>query len=437
MLAQLVQVPESSVFRSHFIATIPVSPGRTNGKSHWGGLGRLVNQELDKPYHIEVVVESDPDLEEVLWTLYEESGQFVDTTNCALAIYDEHTGSWDVPLMFRQGERVDPCSVNVSNDQGFIRLVFESPNPILVRDLFKTGFVIKTGPIRHDRPIRSWLSVPIRSHTSTDESVRGIIVAWSDRPNAFTNCQLQKLSELGSRAATAIHNARLLLMENVRLQKSVLAERERLARDLHDGPTQLVSGIAMCLDYCRRALERDPAQLPEQISYMQELAERAMHQMRTLLFELRPLVLETEGLGAALQALLDRRQKEVKTTRLTLGVETCQPSGESFRQKALVESAIFAIVQEAVNNALKYAQADHIEVHLKETPTAIHVAIVDDGKGFDVDAVMHGYGQRGSLGMVNMQERAELIGGKLDVRSVPGQGTHIALVAPKISSLGR
>jgi signal transduction histidine kinase len=207
--------------------------------------------------------------------------------------------------------------------------------------------------------------------------------------------------------------------------------RQGLARDLHDGPTQLVSAIMMQLNLCQKLWEKNPALLPEQIGYMQDLAERAIYQMRTMLFELRPIALETQGLGTALQVLLDRRQKVVKTTTLTLELETCQPSSEISRQEAKVEAVIFAIVQEAVNNALKHAQADHIKVHLKETSTAIHVTIVDDGQGFDVNKLGHGYEQQGNLGIVSIRERAELIGGELEIKSASGQGTRITFKVPK------
>lgn len=166
---------------------------------------------------------------------------------------------------------------------------------------------------------------------------------------------------------------------------------------------------------------------------MLELADRATHQMRTLLFELRPLVLETQGLGAALQVFMDRRQKDIagETPKLTLKIETNNPGGDISRQDGKVETTIFAIVQETVNNAVKHAQAQNIVVQLTETATAIYTVIKDDGVGFDVDQVMNNYEQRGSLGMINLKERTELIGGELSIRSAPGQGTRITIQVPK------
>ena len=155
--------------------------------------------------------------------------------------------------------------------------------------------------------------------------------------------------------------------------------------------------------------------------------------MRTVLFELRPLVLETQGLGAALQVFMDRRQKDIpeQSTKLTLKIETDNPSGDISRQDDKVEATIFAIVQETVNNAIKHAQAENIIVELKETPKAVYTVIKDDGKGFNVNEVMSNYEQRGSLGMVNLQERTQLIGGELTIKSIPDKGTRITIYVPK------
>jgi signal transduction histidine kinase len=166
---------------------------------------------------------------------------------------------------------------------------------------------------------------------------------------------------------------------------------------------------------------------------MTSLADRATHQMRTMLFELRPLVLETQGLGAALEVFLERRQKDMdeRSTKLSLKINTNNPGGDISRQDGKVEATIFALVQETVNNAIKHAQAKNIVVELRENNQAIYTTIWDDGKGFDVDAVMSNYEQRGSLGMINLRERTELIGAELTIDSAPGKGTRIIIHVPK------
>jgi signal transduction histidine kinase len=443
MWAEMIRTPEASAYCSHTSAKAPIPTGYTNDNVDRAGPGRWSRKkrELAILFNAVSTIGSSLNLEEVLWSLYKESGRLINAANFALAIYDDRTDTLLFPLVFDQGERVKPFSVRLSSDQGLVSRVLTSQIPLLIRDLPETGIRVETDPICPAQPIRSWLSVPVRNPALTGGKAQGVIVVWSDQPDAFTNRQMRLLSALAAQAAIAIRNARLF-QENARLQASVLAERERviaaeeqvreaLACDLHDGPIQLVSGIKMRLDFCQKALERDPSLLPEQITHMQELAEHAVHQMRTMLFELRPLALETGGLEAALRVFLERQQEEIETTRLTLNVETCQPNPEISRLEPKVEAVIFAIVQEAVNNALKHAQASRIEVHLKETPTAIHASILDDGVGFEADKVMRSYEQQGSLGLVNIRERAELIGGELTLESLPDQGTRIAVCVPK------
>ena len=207
--------------------------------------------------------------------------------------------------------------------------------------------------------------------------------------------------------------------------------RRALARDLHDGPIQLISAMLMQLDFCRQVVEKEPTLIPDQLAGMRQLGERAICQMRTMLFELYPVTLETQGLCAALRVFLEQRQKMAHTTRLTLHVEACPPDTSFPRQEAGVESALFAIVREVVTNALKHTQAAHIAVRLRETPSAIHIAVIDDGKGFDVDRVMRHYDQQHSLGLLTIQERTEWVGGRLEIQSVPGQGTRVSICVPK------
>lgn len=195
----------------------------------------------------------------------------------------------------------------------------------------------------------------------------------------------------------------------------------------------------MRLDYCLRLLEEKPEELRTEIPQALQMSERAVHQMRTTIFELRPLVLETEGLEAALDTFIKRLKQDLAdqpAPQLRLSIEVDNPQGHLTRQDAKVEAAIFSIIQEAVNNALKHAEASQIGVQLKETNTALYVSIADDGRGFDVDKVTNNYGQRGSLGLVNIKERAELIGGDQVIRSIPGRGTRVRIFIPK-STLAR
>jgi signal transduction histidine kinase len=284
-----------------------------------------------------------------------------------------------------------------------------------------------------DFQARNILCAPLILH----EQVIGVIEVINKNGEGFTQQDLTLLESIASFAAIAIENARLhenVLAERDRVIEAEAQTRKALAGNLHDGPIQQVAGMLMRLEFCQMLLEKDPPRLAQELLKTKTLGEQAVHQMRTTLFELRPLILETDGLEAVLRAFLESRQKDMtaeKSPCLTLKIETNQPDGHISRQESKVEAAIFAIVQETVNNAIKHAQASKIVVHLKETHTGLHTTIADDGRGFDVDQVMKHYAQRGSLGMINIRERAELIGGELAIESASGQGTQIRLYVPK------
>jgi signal transduction histidine kinase len=187
-----------------------------------------------------------------------------------------------------------------------------------------------------------------------------------------------------------------------------------------------VAAIAMRANYIRRLMERDMKGAAEEIYKVEELARKTTKEIRHMLFTLRPLVLESQGLVAALQSLADKMR-------------------ENFNQEVLVESdsiaeekldihsqgVLFYIVEEAVGNARKHAQAEKIWVRLKMRSAEICVLeIQDNGVGFDVNAVMGSYENRGSLGMVNLRERTELVNGTMTLDSAPGKGTKITFLIP-------
>ena len=145
-----------------------------------------------------------------------------------------------------------------------------------------------------------------------------------------------------------------------------------------------------------------------------------------MLFTLRPLVLESQGLTVALQSMAEK-MKETYSQNVLIAVQ------ENVLQNLEVgkQGVIFYIVEEAVTNARKHARAEHIWVSLRAFEQEIALLeIRDDGVGFDVEAVNRAYDQRGSLGMVNLNERTELVNGVLDLQSAPGKGTRVLVYLP-------
>lgn len=369
-------------------------------------------------------------LDKVLTAVMEQVDELLAVEAGSLLLTDPETG--DLVFQVALGEKAKEVKpFRVPKGQGIAGEVAETGKPLVIQDVKQDSRHFKDVDEKTQFDTRNILCVPL----VLQEQIVGVLQVLNKKTGGFTQHDVDLLGSIASYAAIAIENARLYESLQGEHERSIQAEqdaRRRLASDLHDGPTQLVAAIMMNLDFAQKALSKDPSLLPPTITEMQELASRASHQMRTLLFELRPLVLETQGLGAALQVFLDRRQKDAgPKTRLKLEIDTINPNGDISRQDGKIEATIFAIVQETVNNAIKHANANVIEVRLKETEKDISVQIMDDGSGFDVDEVMDGYENRGSLGMLNLRERSEAIGGEFTIDSVVGHGTNILLVIPK------
>jgi len=174
-----------------------------------------------------------------------------------------------------------------------------------------------------------------------------------------------------------------------------------------------------------RLMENNVDEVPSELEIVEGMALRATEEMRHVLFKLRPLVLESKGLSAALDQLADRLQKTYSQA-CTVKID---PDVEKYMDVA-DQGALFYLVEEAANNARKYAEAKTISIQAAKQGDTIMVRIADNGVGFDSASVDANYDERGSFGMVNMRERAELLDGTLTLKSVQGKGTAITVVIP-------
>lgn len=259
--------------------------------------------------------------------------------------------------------------------------------------------------------------------------IYGFMIFAHPREDFFDLDHIELLEAICKHTIVAVQNAKLyqkLLQEKERIVEVEEDARKKLARDLHDGPTQSVAAIAMRANYIRRLMERDPKNAVDELYKVEELARRTTKEIRHMLFTLRPLVLESQGLAAALQSLADKMKENYD---LKVIIEAQQDAAEKLDVHA--QGVLFYIAEEAVGNARKHAQAEHIWVRVKlVTPEICALEIQDDGVGFDVAAVTGSYETRGSLGMVNMRERTELVNGALRLDSAPGKGTKISILVP-------
>lgn len=271
---------------------------------------------------------------------------------------------------------------------------------------------------------RSVMIIPLRAGFDN----YGVMVYASPLPDAFTDEHIELLTAIGTQATVALQNAHLyqnLLAERDKMVEVEEEARKKLARDLHDGPTQNVSAIAMRAGIIQKMLERTPDEVPGELKKIEDLARRTTKEIRHMLFTLRPLVLENQGLAAAL-GQLSEKMKETYSQNVTVRVNRDAEKVLDSHQ----QGTIFYIIEEAVNNARKHAQAETISVMVNRQDDIVTVSIVDNGLGFDIDSVMGNYSKRGSLGMVNLRERAEMINGSLRMESAKGKGTSITVLIP-------
>ena len=184
----------------------------------------------------------------------------------------------------------------------------------------------------------------------------------------------------------------------------------------------------MRLNITRRMMAKDVNAAGEEIVKLEELAHRTTKEIRHMLLTLRPLILESQGLTAAVQAMSDKMM-ETFSQKVVVNIDERITSQLEMGKQGV----IFYIIEEAVNNARKHAAAETITVRLAQMDVGITILeISDNGVGFDVQAMSQAYDKRSSssLGMVNLRDRAELVNGLLQIDSAPGKGTKVPVYIP-------
>ncbi len=290
-----------------------------------------------------------------------------------------------------------------------------------------TGQVAATGKVMYLPDVRedpayvemqgsgtlSEITVPIK----VKGKIIGVLDAQSDRIDAFDESDLVVLQSLADQAAVALENAQLYKQAK---QLAVVEERNRLARELHDSVTQALYGITLHAEAAFRQLNAKNNDLAvEQLHELRGTAQEALREMRLLIFELRPSVVELQGLIPALRARLEAVEERA-------GLEVIFNLEGKLDLSDKIQDGLYRIAQEALNNALKHAKANKIVLNLLDHPPKVLMEIKDDGTGFNPDEAVEG----GGLGLDGIIERAALLGGELTLDSWPGKGTTIRLEVP-------
>jgi signal transduction histidine kinase len=255
----------------------------------------------------------------------------------------------------------------------------------------------------------------------------GVLVALDPlgRDWGFSDEDESVLLSFAASAATAVATAQSVAEDRIR--ESIAAterERGRWARELHDESLQSLASLRVLLSAARRT---NPSEgVDRLLNQGIDQVDSAIAEMRRLIADLRPSTLDELGLGAALEALGERTAGG-DDIELELDIDLDWESGRSdSRLLGEIEDTAFRLVQEALTNAVKHGHAERARIDVSEDDESLRIRVLDEGRGFDPNAATHGFG------LIGMRERAELAGGKVDLRSTPRKGTTITAVIPAI-----
>ena len=296
-----------------------------------------------------------------------------------------------------------------------LREVIQTQRAVLVGDIRKDpGFFrgLETGG--YDRPglvlqeARTLMAVPLLFKNQ----VVGVLVLAHRQPEHFDRRTMDLAQAFANQVAIALVNAELYEKAG---EAATLEERARLARELHDSATQALYSATLFSEAGKElAAAGDLESAQHYLSRVSEAVHQALKDLRLVIYQLRPPVLEKEGLVRALQQRLDAVEKRA-------GMDARLISDELPPLPDQVAEGLYRIAQEALNNVLKHAQTDAVSVTIRADGESVALEVVDDGQGFDTEAVRAG----GGMGLVGMHERAAQLGGDLTIDSAPDQGTKV------------
>jgi signal transduction histidine kinase/HAMP domain-containing protein len=362
-------------------------------------------------YEIGKVIAATLDQEELYEVLYRETRRLMDADAFKVSLYGAAEGIQRIVYRV-DGEQRLPTET-LPAEAGLTGYVMRTRRSLLAsRDEVEALGIQLLRSTTPDRATRSLLCVPM----TREDQVLGAIATQSYRANAYSPQHLELFEAIANQAAIAIENAQL---HRRALDLAVVEERNRLARELHDSVTQMLFSITLTLQAGRVLLQRNPAQAEQQIDKAQQTAQEALAEMRALIYQLRPASMRDRGLVGALSSYVDAYRQRT-------GLEvTFQHEGEALLTDAQ-EQALFRIAQEALNNVFKHAEARQVQVRLICEPSAVTLAVRDDGKGLPAAAPR----KATTWGLTGMRERAEVLGGTFAIESSDGGGTLVQVRLP-------
>ncbi|HLC20984.1 MAG TPA: GAF domain-containing protein [Candidatus Methylomirabilis sp.] len=387
------------------------------------------NEELATLNIIAATVSQSLELQKVLEDALDKVLEIMRLSHGEILLFDAESGSI-VPRVYRGISSQLALEIQAfSVGEGIPGLVAQLEQPVLIEDDLAADPRLLRRSLVARESLRSMVSVPLRSK----DRVVGVLDLFSSNVLSLTPEQLRLLVAIGDQIGVAVENARLLeelkTKEQMRLQlleKVITAqedERKRVARELHDETGQSLTSLIVGL----KVLE-SMANLPEiteKAAELRALGGAILRDVHELAFQLRPTLLDHLGMVAAIQRLVEDYSQKVG---FHIDLQVFGFDGR--RLPPATETALYRLVQEALTNVTKHAQAKNVSVILRRGEASVLAIVEDDGKGFNVAEVMGYAAKEKKLGLYGMEERAALVGGKLTIESTPGKGTTVFVDVP-------
>lgn len=222
-----------------------------------------------------------------------------------------------------------------------------------------------------------------------------------------------------------VENIQQRQLIGLRIIKAQEEERQRVARDIHDGPAQSMSNVVLKAEICERLIDVDIERSREELQKLKKFVRDCLQDVRKIIYNLRPMSLDDLGLVPTLQRYLLQFQEE---NGIAVSFKT---RGDYDIIEPEISLTVFRIVQEAINNILKHAEAQNVVVNLESSDNLLRLYIYDDGKGFDPKELqLRSEDVNSGFGLLSMRERIDLLSGELKINSHPGNGTRLNVMIP-------
>ncbi len=375
------------------------------------------DEVFERVSEVVLAVTSQLSVRDVLQMIVRSARSLAGARYAALGVPDDSGGFAEFVvdgISARQQARIGP----LPRQHGMLGVVLTEGRPLRLADI-RSDPRFWGWPAAHPE-LTDVLGVPILDASpggsKNDRQVLGFIfAACKHRPGSFTERDERVLTLFAAHAAIALTNARLY--ERGR-ELSVLEERARLARDLHDAVAQKLFAARAKARAAALLVRSDPARAAAEIDSVATLAGQAHAELRAVIDGLAPPDLESGGLAGSI------RSYAVLVGR-SVGIPVRVRAGELPPLDGPAETAVYRVAQEAISNALRHSGSPEVTVTLTARPRGVQLEVTDDGGGFDPDSPQAG------LGLASMRERASSVAGVLAISSKPGRGTTVRLTVPR------